>query len=53
MGLYSKIGKETNNYYEVVSINRSLSKQNIDLKNSVLIRLIFNVLLIMKMFNYF
>ena len=53
MGLYSKIDKQTKNYYEVVSINRSLSKQNIDLKNSISLRLIFNVFLIMKMFHFF
>ena len=28
MGLNTKIGKQLDNYYKVVSINKSLSKQN-------------------------
>ena len=36
MGLYTKIDKQIDNYYEVVSINKSLTKQNFYLKISVL-----------------
>ena len=32
MGLYTKIDKQVNNYYEVVSINKSITKQNFYLK---------------------
>ena len=28
MGLYTKVDKQIDNYYEVVSMNKSLSKQN-------------------------
>ena len=28
MGFYTKIDKQIDNYYEVVSINKSLSQQN-------------------------
>ena len=49
MGLYTKIDKQIDNYYAVVSINKSLSKQNFYLKISVLLLLIFIVFLIMKM----
>ena len=37
MGLYTKTVKLIDNYYEVVSINKSLSKQFNYLKNLVLI----------------
>ena len=53
MGLNTEIDKQIDNYYEVVSINKSLTKQNFCLKISVLILLIFIVFLIMKMFFYF
>ena len=33
MGLYTKIDKQIDNYYEVVSINKSLSNRNFYLKN--------------------
>ena len=39
MGLYTKIGKQIDNYNEVISIDKSLSKQ-IFLK--ILVLLIFN-----------
>ena len=32
MGLYTKIDKQIDKYYEVVSINKSLTKQNYYLK---------------------
>ena len=48
MGLYTKIDKQIDNYYEVVSINKSLSNQNFYLKVIVLILLIFNVFMIIK-----
>ena len=52
MGLYTKTDKQIDNFYEVVSINKSLSKQNFHLKISVLLFLIFIVFLIMKIFHY-
>ena len=48
MGLYTKIDKQIDNYYEVVSINKSLSNENFYLKVIVLILLIFNVFMIIK-----
>ena len=39
MGLYTEKDKQMDNYYEVVSINQSLSKQNFYLK--VLVSLLF------------
>ena len=51
MGLYTKIDKQIDNYYEVVSLNKSLSKQNLYLKSSVSLLLI--VFLIMRMFHHF
>ena len=53
MGLYTKIDKQIDNYYEVVSINKSLSKQNFYLKVIVLLLLVFIVFLIMKRFINF
>ena len=35
MGLYTKIDKQMDNHYEVVSINKSLSEQNFCFKISV------------------
>ena len=32
MGLYTKIDKQIDNYYEAVSLNKSSSKQNFHLK---------------------
>ena len=37
MGLYTKIDKQIDNYYEVVSKNKSLSKQNFYLKFLILL----------------
>ena len=37
MGLYTNKDKQLDNYYEIVSINKSLSKQNFYLKFLVLL----------------
>ena len=50
MGLYTKNDKQIDNFYDVVSINKSLSKQNFCLKILVLILSIFNVFVIDKCF---
>ena len=50
MKLNTKTDKQTDKYYEVVSINKSLSKQNFYLKVIVLLLFILNVLKIMKLF---
>ena len=50
MGLYTKIDKQIDNYYEVVSLNKSLSKQNFYLKISVLLLLVFIVFMIVECF---
>ena len=50
MELYTKIDKQIDNCYEVVSINKSSSTQNIYLEISVLLLLIFKVFMIMKCF---
>ena len=46
MGLYTKTDKQIDNYYEVVSTKKSLSKQIFYLKVIVLLLLIFNVIVI-------
>ena len=51
MGLYTNKDKQLDNYYEIVSINKSLSKQNFYLKILVQLLFILNVLLIMKLFK--
>ena len=43
MGLLTKIDKQIDNYYEVVSIDKSLSKQIFYLKVTVLLLLVFDV----------
>ena len=48
MGLYSKIDQRIHNYYEVLTENKSLSKQIFYLKVGVLILLYFNVFMIIK-----
>ena len=50
MGLYTKIDRKLNNYYEAVSMNMSLSKQKFCLKVRVLLLLIFNVFMFIKCF---
>ena len=48
MGLYTKIDKKKDKYNEVVSINKSISKQNFCLKISVLLVFLLNVSMIIK-----
>ena len=48
MGLYTKIDKQIDNYYEVVSLNKSLSNQNFYLKVIVILLLFFNIFMIIK-----
>ena len=50
MGLYTKIDKQLDNYYELVSINKILTKQNFYLKVIILFFLIFNVIMFIKRF---
>ena len=52
MGLYTKIDNQLDNYYEIVCINESLSKQNQYLKFIILLFLIFNLFMIVKCFIY-
>ena len=46
MGLYAKIDKQRYNYQEVVSINKSLSKQNFYLVILVFLLFVFKVFVI-------
>ena len=48
MGLYTKLDKQIDNYYEVDSVNRRLSKPLFYLKVIVLVLFIFNVFLTIK-----
>ena len=50
MGLYTKIDKQLDNYYEIVSINNRLTNQNFYLKVIILFLLIFNVIMFIKRF---
>ena len=50
MGLYTKIDKQLDNYYEIVSINKRLTKPNFYLKVIILFFLIFNVIMFIKRF---
>ena len=50
MGLYTKIDKQLDNYYELVSINKRLAKRNFYLKVIILFFLIFNVIMFIKRF---
>ena len=50
MGLYTKIDKQLDNYYEIVSINRRFAKRNFYLKVVILFLLIFNVIMFIKRF---
>ena len=50
MGLYTKIDNQLDNYYERVSINRRLAKQNCYLKVILLFFLIFNVIMFIRRF---
>ena len=48
MGLHTKIDKQKDNCYEVVSINKSLPTQNFYLKTLVLLLFIFIVFMIFR-----
>ena len=48
MGLYTETDKQTDKYYAVVSLNKSLSKQKIHLKVLVLLLFISIVFVIYK-----
>ena len=50
MGLYTKIDRQLDNYYELVSINNRLTNQNFYLKLIILFFLIFNILMFIKRF---
>ena len=50
MGLYTKIDRQLDNYYELVSINKRLAKRNFYLKVVILFLLIFNVFMFIKRF---
>ena len=50
MSLYTKIDKQLENYYEIVSISKRLTKRNFYLKIIILFFLIFNVLMFIKRF---
>ena len=50
MGLYTKIDNQLDNYYEILCINKSLSKQNRYLKFIILALLILNIFMIIKCF---
>ena len=48
MGLYTKIDNHLDNYYELVSINKRLTRRNFYLKFIILFFLIFNVIMFNK-----
>ena len=50
MGLYTKIDNQLDNYYELVSINKRLTRQIFYLKAIILFFLIFNVFMFVKRF---
>ena len=50
MGLYTKIDNQIDNYYEIVSINKRLTRQIFYLKVIILLFLIFNVFMFIKRF---
>ena len=52
MGLYTKIDKQLDNYYEIVSIDKRLAKRIFYLKVILLFFLIFSVIMFIKRFNY-
>ena len=52
MGLYTKIDKQLDNYYDLVCINKSLARQIFYLKAIILLFLIFNVFMFIKRFSY-
>ena len=50
MSFYTKIDKQLDNYYEIVSINKRLTKRNFYLKIIILFFLNFNVFIFIKRF---
>ena len=50
MGLYTKIDKQLDNYYEIASINKRLAKRNFYLKVIILFLIIINVIMFIKRF---
>ena len=50
MGLYTKIEKQLDNYYEIVFTNKGLTKQHSYLKAIVLLFLTFIIFMIIKHF---
>ena len=50
MGLYTKIDIQLDNYYELISINKRLTKRNCYLKVIILFFLTFNVIMFIKRF---
>ena len=50
MGLYTKIDKQLDNYYELASINKILTNQNFFLKVIILFLLFFKVIMFIKRF---
>ena len=50
MGLYTKIDNQLDNYYELISINKGLTKQNFYLKVIIFFFLIFNIIMFIKRF---
>ena len=48
MGFYTKIDNQLDNYYELVSINKRLTRQIFYLKVITLLFLIFNVFMFIK-----
>ena len=50
MGLYTKIDKQLDNYYDLVCINKRLARQIFYLKAIILLFLFFNVFMFIKRF---
>ena len=50
MGLYTKIDKQLDNYYEIFSINKRLAKRNFYLKSIFSFFLVFNVIMFIRRF---
>ena len=54
MGIYTKIDKQLDNYYEIVDLNEKLSKQNYYLKICILLLFVCYIFVFMKcLFNLF
>ena len=50
MGLYTKIDKQLDKYYEIISINKRLTRQIFYLRVIILFFLIFNIIMFIKRF---